>query len=139
MFPITMSFTVSTPADLAKLVAAANGGVMTATEATLNAQAKADPKEVKKADPKSEPAAANAAPPAATQATQEQTAAPSGGEQTAAATIDKAKALTMKLVSDKGRDAAVKLLQKYGVPVAAKLPGDQVAAFCTDAEAVLAS
>lgn len=53
--------------------------------------------------------------------------------------IDKAKDLTMKIVAAKGRDEAVKLLQKYGVPVAAKLPADQVAAFCTDAEAVLAS
>lgn len=136
MFPITMSFTVSTPAELAKLVAAANGGVMTATEVALRQTSEAAKQEVKKADPKPEaPAAASAAQPAATPATPEPTAATSGGD----ATIDKAKALTMKIVADKGRDAAVALLKKFGVPVAAKLPADQVAAFCTDAEAVLAS
>lgn len=91
--------------------------------------------EAKKPDPKPEAAGASAAPPAATPATQAPTAATSGGD----ATIDKAKALTMKIVADKGRDAAVALLKKYGVLVAAKLAADQVAAFCTDAEAVLAS
>lgn len=154
MFPITMSFTVSTPAELAKLVEA------TGTQISVDA-----PQGAKKPNPKPEkpaatqaaaagqtantenasasrsegnaqpPAAASAAPPAATPATPEPTAAPSGGD----ATIDKAKALTMKIVADKGRDAAVELLKKYGVPVAAKLPADQVAAFCADAEAVLAS
>lgn len=54
-------------------------------------------------------------------------------------TIEHAKALTMKIVADKGRDAAVELLKKYGVPVAAKLAADQVGAFCADADAVLAS
>jgi hypothetical protein len=128
MFPIQMTFTVSTPAELAKLVAATGGGPLP-VETTKQ--------EVKKADPKPEAqAAASAAPPAATEkATPAQTAATSGGD----ATIDKAKALTMKIVADKGRDTAVELLKKYGVPVAAKLPADQVAAFCTDAEAVLAS
>jgi hypothetical protein len=141
MFPITMSFTVSTPAELAKLVAATTpagqGPEMTATEVKQRiAEHHAPKQEVKKADPKPEaPAAASAAQPAATPATPAPTAAPSGGD----ATIDKAKALTMKIVADKGRDTAVELLKKYGVPVAAKLPADQVAAFCTDAEAVLAS
>ncbi|SDH42049.1 hypothetical protein [Propionivibrio dicarboxylicus] len=53
-------------------------------------------------------------------------------------TIDDAKALTMKIVGDKGRDAAVALLDKYAVKVAAKLPADKVAEFCTDAQKVLA-
>lgn len=53
-------------------------------------------------------------------------------------TVDDAKALTMKIVASKGRDAAVALLQKYGVPVAAKLPTEKVAGFCAEAEGVLA-
>ena len=62
-----------------------------------------------------------------------------GGTEAPALTIDQAKDLTMKIVAAKGRDAAVELLKKYGVPVAAKLAADQVNAFCADADAVLAS
>lgn len=126
MFPITMSFTVSTEAELARLVAAA---------AKTPATAGAPQQEVKKADPKPEAtAAASAAPPAATTATPAPTAAASGDK-----TVDDAKALTIKIVADKGRDAAVALLKKFNVPVAAKLPAEQIADFCSQAEAVLTS
>ncbi len=52
-------------------------------------------------------------------------------------TLDDAKALTMKVVAAKGRDAAVELLAKFGVKVAAKLEAGQVDAFCAEAVAVL--
>jgi predicted component of type VI protein secretion system len=98
---------------------------------------KATKQEAKVEAPKAQPtAAASVAPPAATPATPASTAADSGDKPR---TIDEAKALTMKIVADKGRDTAVELLKKFGVPVAAKLAADQVAAFCSDAEAVLAS
>lgn len=132
MFPVNASVTLTNADQLQ----AFNNFVLGTMLGTAKA-IEAPKQEVKKADPKPEaPAAASAAQPAATEkATPAPTAAASGGD----ATIDKAKALTMKIVADKGRDSAVKLLTKYGVPVAAKLPADQVAAFCTDAEAVLAS
>lgn len=136
MFPIQMTFTVSTPAELAKLVAATGGATLPVVD-TSAPKTEAAKQEGKKPDPKPEaPAAASAVPPAATQDTQGQTDAASGDK---VRTIDEAKALTMKIVADKGRDAAVKLLTEYGVPVAAKLQANQVAAFCTDAEKVLAS
>lgn len=133
MFPVTI--TIHNNDQLAAVLHALGNYPAPAAPVGTPPTAKTE-KEVKKPDPKPEPAAASAAPPAATEkATPAPTAATSGGD----ATIDKAKALTMKIVADKGRDTAVELLKKYGVPVAAKLPADQVAAFCTDAEAVLAS
>lgn len=133
MFPIQMTFTVSTPAELAKLVAATTRDVsaLGAVDPAANKQGATKPA------PKPETAAASAAQPAATEKATQSTTAAASGDSTV--TIDKAKDLTMKIVAAKGRDEAVKLLQKYGVPVAAKLPADQVAGFCTDAEAVLAS
>lgn len=54
-------------------------------------------------------------------------------------TIDLAKKLTTDLVKLKGRDAAVAVLTEFKVPVAAKLPADQIAPFCKAAQKVLAS
>ncbi len=134
MFPITMSFTVSTEAELARLVAAAS------KPTTCQGHAKETAKEEAK-----KPASAPAEKPAASQTTAAASDAATPKAETSAPapastkTVDDAKALTMKIVADKGRDTAVELLKKYGVPVAAKLAADQVAAFCADAEAVLAS
>lgn len=132
MFPITMSFTVSTPAELAKLVAA------TGTQISVDA-----PQGVKKADPKPEkpaatqsaaagpetqaaktepasasrsegnatPAAASAAQPAATASstTTEPTAAASG-----ALDYDKdVKPAFLKLVQAKGRAAGRKIIDAF--------------------------
>ena len=125
MFPITMSITVSTPAELDRLVAAVGG-----------APAGNAPKEPAK------PAA-----PAASASTAAPAAAPdkkgenSGGAQASndtKYTLDNAKELTKKLVGTLGRDETVKLLTKYGVDIVAKLTAEQVAPFCTDAEKLLA-
>ena len=122
MFPITMSFTVSTPAELAKLVAATTpaglGPEMTATEVKTRVaeHGKAEPKKgtsVPKegtADPKPEPAAASDAPPAATgvSTTAEPTAAASGLD------YDKdVKPAFLKLVQTKGRAAGRKIIDAF--------------------------
>ena len=122
MFPITMSFTVSTPAELAKLVAATTpagqGPEMTATEVKTRvaehgkAEAKPAANAAEKAtpDPKPEPAAASDAPPAATPATQEPTAAASGGDLD----YDKdVKPAFLKLVQTKGRAAGRKIIDAF--------------------------
>ena len=59
------------------------------------------------------------------------------GKDLGAKTFDDAKKLTIALVQAKGRDAAVAVLDKYGVKQAAKLSADQIEAFCADAEEAL--
>lgn len=138
MFPIQMILTVHNSEQMSAVVSAlVSAGALQFKERT--AGAKPEPKqEAKKPDPK--PQAAATETPAATPSTAAATAAPeTKAEPSAGKTIDDAKALTMKIVASKGRDAAVELLKKYGVPVAAKLAADQVTAFCADAEQVLAS
>ncbi len=116
MFPITMSFTVSTPAELARLVAAAaptlpavgNTAVGHNDDAAREAL-QASRQEAKKPDPKPEPAAASAAQPAATPATPEPTAAASG-----ALDYDKdVKPAFLKLVQTKGRAAGRKIIDAF--------------------------
>lgn len=123
MYPITV--TIHTPEQFMAVSAA-----LSAPSAPKAAPKQEAPKEA----PKPLTADASVAPPAATPDTPAPTAAVVGKTYT----IDDAKALTMKIVADKGRDTAVNLLKGYGVPVAAKLPADKIAAFCTDAEKVLA-
>lgn len=131
MFPITMSFTVSTPAELAKLVAA--------TGAQISVDA---PQGVKKPDPKPEKpavtqaaaagptastenasasrsegnaqpaAAASAAQPAATPATPEPTAAASGADTPLDYDKD-VKPAFLKLVQTKGRAAGRKIIDAF--------------------------
>lgn len=128
MFPITMSFTVSTPAELAKLVAAtgtqisvdAPQGVKKPKEGTTEPkdggpEAKPAASAAEKAtyDPKPQPAeAASAAPPAATQATPEPTAAASGAETTLDYDKD-VKPAFLKLVQTKGRAAGRKIIDAF--------------------------
>lgn len=142
MFPITVSLTITNPEQLAKVLAG-----ITATPAATPCQghakeaAKEEAKEEAKAEAK-KPASALAEKPAASQATAEEPAAATPKAETSGDkvyTVDDAKALTMKIVADKGRDAAVGLLKSYDVPVAAKLPADKIEAFCRDAEKVLTS
>lgn len=128
MFPITMSFTVSTPAELAKLVAA------TGTQISVDA-----PQGVKKPDPKPEkpaatqaaaaqaastgsatasrsegnatPAAASAAQPAATASS---TTAASTAAASGALDYDKdVKPAFLKLVQTKGRAAGRKIIDAF--------------------------
>ena len=152
MFPMTMSFTITNEQQLSNLLAAAYptlptpaGPMMTATEVQARqrglfanqAQNGALAEQVKKPAPAPKAEVAPAQP----TATELEVAAPEPkveSSESKAYTIDDAKALTMKIVADKGRNAAVDLLGKYGVPVAAKLQADQIADFCTDAEKVLA-
>jgi hypothetical protein len=115
MYPITMSFTVSTPADLARLVAAVGPSTQAAqTEVVANTVANqaiaGAQREVKKPDPKPEKAAAaSAAPPADTPATPEPTAAASG-----ALDYDKdVKPAFLKLVQAKGRAAGRKIIDAF--------------------------
>lgn len=118
MFPITMSFTVSTPAELAKLVAATTPGGNALTEASPLPADKPEgvPKKAtnvakeRTPDPKPEPAAASAAPPAATESstTAEPTAAASGID------YDKdVKPAFLKLVQTKGRAAGRKIIDAF--------------------------
>ena len=74
MFPITMSFTVSTPADLARLVAATTGNTTSIADLAANVSKAEQTKKAQKAE------AASAAQPADTQATQATTAAPAGNK-----------------------------------------------------------
>lgn len=148
MYPITMTFSVANEQQLAALVAATNGGgTMPAISpcqghAVETAKAEAKKPEKQAAAPKEEKAAATQAI-AGASAAPEQKVENSNVQQASgddkAYTIDDAKSLTMKIVSAKGRDAAVDLLGKFGVPVAAKLAADQVNGFCAAAERVLAS
>jgi hypothetical protein len=105
MFPITISFTVSTPAELDRLVAATEFTAPAEKPATEPAK-----QEVKKPDPKPEtPEAAKSAPPADTPATPEPTAAASG-------TLDydkDVKPAFLKLVQSKGRASGRKIIDAF--------------------------
>lgn len=131
MFPITMSFTVSTPAELAKLVAATSGETVLKTGTNVPKKGTADPQSEKPAatqvaaagqtastesatesrsEGNAKPAAASDAPPAATPATQEPTAAASGGDLD----YDKdVKPAFLKLVQTKGRAAGRKIIDAF--------------------------
>lgn len=113
--------------------------VLVAAGATCNAHTAATT--AKKSDAPTASSPSGAKPPAdeVKPAAQEKATAPAAdaGEPGKSYTVDDAKALTMKIVADKGRDAAVALLKKYDVPVAAKLPAEKIAAFCREAEGVL--
>lgn len=125
MFPITL--TINTQEELTAVLAALGPQQPAAKPAKVEKPAPAPVKEEPKVEaPKPEPA--SSAPEAVASSTPAD--APSR-------TVDEAKALTMKLVASKGRDAAVALLSKYGVPVAAKLPADKIADFCAEAEEML--
>jgi len=113
MFPIQMTFTVSTAAELARLVAATTGASPCQGHAAEAAKAEAKPaaSEAKKEtpSPKPETAAASAAQPAATPATPEPTAAASG-------TLDydkDVKPAFLKLVQTKGRQAGRKIIDAF--------------------------
>lgn len=131
MFPITMSFTVSTPAELAKLVAATSGETVLKTGTNVPKKGTADPQSERPAatqvaaagqtastesatESRSEgnatPAAASAAQPAATASstTPEPTAAASGLD------YDKdVKPAFLKLVQTKGRAAGRKIIDAF--------------------------
>lgn len=125
MFPITI--TINTHEQLAAVLAALGLQQPSAKPAKTEKPAQTPVKEEPQVEaPKPEPA--SSAPEAVASSTPAD--APSR-------TVDDAKALTMKLVASKGRDAAVALLSKYGVPVAAKLPADKIADFCAEAEDLL--
>ncbi len=116
MFPIRMTFTVSTAAELAKLIAAIPtpaAATASASELVADTVAKqavaAAVKEVQKPDPKPETAAASAAQPADTPDTPEPTAAASG-----ALDYDKdVKPAFLKLVQTKGRAAGRKIIDAF--------------------------
>lgn len=139
MFPITI--TLHNEAQLRAVLNAVNDAVQ-AKEPTSPAAPKTEVKkeaaQVKEPEAKKEePKAAESAQPAATEKSTEAPTAATSGDKVY--TVDDAKALTMKIVPAKGRDAAVGLLQKYGVPVAAKLAPEQIVPFCQEAEQLLAS
>lgn len=133
MFPIQATVTLNNAAQLQAFNAFITGGGATVAAETVKPTAEKDPK-TKKPDATTASSPSGAEPQASAEPAQE--TAPADAPTR---TIDEAKSLTMKIVADKGRDAAVELLKKYGVPVAAKLAADQIAAFCADADAVLAS
>lgn len=134
MYPIQATVTLNNGAQLAAFNAFITGGGATVAPDTVKPTVKKDP-EVKKPDATTASSPSGAEPQASAAPAQESAAA----ADAPARTLDEAKDLTMKIVGAKGRDAAVELLKKYGVPVAAKLAADQVGAFCKDADAVLAS
>lgn len=133
MYPMTI--TVHNDKQLNAVLSAMSGTLQNVeTTATVEKPTTEKPKvEAKKPAPAETPAQSSG-----TTSTSVESSAPSGtGESEKTYSIDDARALTMKIVASKGRDAAVALLKKYGVPVAAKLAADQVAGFCADAEQVL--
>lgn len=151
MFPITMSFTVNNEQQLAKLVCAANENTLPASvigvpgagsnvqkqnaEVVKTIEKKPTPVASEKADAASLSTAtepANAPTPSAENSAPEQ-------ESVSAATIDDAKALTLKLVSAKGADFTRALLKEFNVPVAAKLAPEQVGPFVVRAQQALAA
>lgn len=126
MFPIQMTFTVSTPAELARLVAATGNitppevsplpvdkpekGTTVPKEGGAEATPAANAAEKATPDPKPETAAASAAPPADTPATPAPTAAASGGDLD----YDKdVKPAFLKLVQTKGRAAGRKIIDAF--------------------------
>lgn len=143
MFPMTI--TIHSDEELALILNAVQGQ-KTVPEikkpGTADpAAAKPETKKQEKAAPTAETSQSSTGTTSAPSDAVQDSPAPSGtGESTGSRTysVDDAKALTMKIVSSRGRDVAVQLLQKYGVPVAAKLAPEQIAPFCEDAEKVLA-
>lgn len=143
MFPIALTLTVHSAAQLAALHAFAQ-----TMSAPANAVPPAAPAEDLAAKKQSTPALTAA--PAPTPSTAEaaganaseskaESSAPAPASSGRTYTVDDAKNLTIALVKAKGRDEAVKLLSKYGVPVAAKLTPENIAPFCAEAEAAIAS
>lgn len=150
MFPITMSFTVANEQQLAKLVSAANDSTLptanTIAAGVLNKPQDKAAEVIKTTEKKPDPAASEkgaAASPSI--ATEQASAQAQSAENSAAAqdspdaTIDTAKALTLKLVSAKGADFTRALLKEFNVPVAAKLAPEQVGPFVTRAQQALAA
>ena len=138
MFPMTI--TLHNEAQLrAVLNAVSNAEVpQPAANPAPKAETKKEAAQVKEPEvKKEEPKAAESAQPVATEKSTEAPTAATSGDKVY--TVDDAKALTMKIVPAKGRDAAVGLLQKYGVPVAAKLAPEHIVPFCQEAEQLLAS
>ena len=120
MFPMTLEVTITDVKQLHTLAALLGG-----TPAELPAAAKTttkSPKGTATEAQKTEPGVQTSPDAAATEG---------------AKTFDDAKKLTIALVQAKGRDAAVAVLDKYGVKQAAKLSADQIEAFCADAEEAL--
>lgn len=127
MYPMQVTLTIQTPEQLQTLLASTTGNASALPGVK---------KEKKKAGAPTPPPAEKQpeAPPVTEKAEAPQAAAAAAaGERT----LEDAKALTIKIVSTKGRDAAVALLQKYGVAVAAKLAPEQLDGFCADAQEVL--
>lgn len=118
MFPMKLEVTITDVKQLHTLAALLGG--TPAELPTAKAEKKA---EAQKTEPEAQTFPdANPTAPAATEG---------------AKTFDDAKKLTIALVQAKGRDAAVAVLDKYGVKQAAKLSADQIEAFCADAEEAL--
>lgn len=142
MYPITMSITIHSAAQLEAVHAAVIGAkpANLAPETTKPEQAQAKkpaPAATEKTEPAATPSTATAPESAATKSVETSDESPASNEAKTF-TLEDAKTLIMKIVQDKGRDAAVALLDKYGVKVAAKLAAEQVSDFCTEAEKVLA-
>lgn len=138
MFPMTI--TVHSDEELALILNAVQGQKTVSKAGTADpAAAKPEVKKQEMAAPAETSQSSTGTTSAPSDAVQDSPAQSATGESTGKEySVDDAKALTMKIVSSKGRDAAVTLLQKYGVPVAAKLAPEQIAPFCEDAEKVLA-
>lgn len=130
MFPITLSMTINSKAELDALQSAI----------AVSLGAKPAEAKTEKEAPNAE-AASKAADKVAAETEkkveklQEQKPDTAGGEKTY--TIDDAKQLTNKVVAVGKRDEMVALLKEFGVPVSAKLTADQIEPFCKKAEALL--
>jgi hypothetical protein len=121
MFPISITLTLTTEEQLARVTAAVSGAAVNLAHAQPPEEltGKSKPAKAKKEDPKPEtpkaeekPAAASDAPPAATPDTTAQTAA----SDTPAEVIDYdsvIKPLFLKLVQTKGRNAARAIIDAY--------------------------
>ena len=122
MFPMKLEVTITDAKQLHTLAALLGG--TPAELPTAKVEKKAEKKvEAQKTEPEAQTSPdADPTAPAATEG---------------AKTFDDAKKLTIALVQAKGRDAAVAVLDKYGVKQAAKLSADQIEAFCADAEEAL--
>ena len=121
MFPMKLEVTITDVKQLHTLAALLGG--TPAELPTAKVEKKAEKKaEVQKTEPEAQTFPGVDPTPRATES---------------AKTFDDAKKLTIALVQAKGRDAAVAVLDKYGVKQAAKLSADQIEAFCADAEEAL--
>lgn len=134
MFPITITLTVNSRDELMAV-----SSVMSQPSPDPAKPVKVEKPAPVKEEPKVEAPKPEPTPSSGGTSESEASAAPaaSGASTGPSRTVDEAKALTMKLVAAKGREAAVNLLAKYGVPVAAKLPADKIAGFCAEAEGLL--